>query len=147
MKLFAAVIVSELEETALCPFAVTVTEPVAAPVGITNDKLVAAALETDAGIAPPPCWLNVTVGVALFPVKFVPLTVTTLPTDADVGLKLVMVGPGGSTVKVKPLLATPPTVTTTLPVVAPDGTGAMMLVALQVVGVAAVPLNVTVLDP
>ena len=41
----------------------------------------------------------------------------------------------------------PPTVTTTLPVVAPAGTGATMLVALQLVGVAAVPLNVTVLVP
>jgi hypothetical protein len=48
------------------------------------------------------------------------------------------------TVKLTPLLATPPTVTTTFPVVAPSGTGATMLVALQVVGVAAVRLNVTV---
>ena len=45
------------------------------------------------------------------------------------------------------MLATPPTVTTTLPVVAPDGTGTTMLVACQVVGVAAVPLKVTVLLP
>jgi hypothetical protein len=51
------------------------------------------------------------------------------------------------TVKFIPLLATPPTVTTTLPDVAPVGTGATMLVALQLVGVAAVPLNVTVLVP
>jgi len=48
-------------------------------------------------------------------------------------------------VKPTPLLATPPTVTTTLPVVAPAGTGATILVALQLVGVAALPLNVTVL--
>jgi len=41
----------------------------------------------------------------------------------------------------------PPTVTTTFPVVAPLGTGATMLVLLQLVGVAAVPLNVTVLVP
>ena len=46
-----------------------------------------------------------------------------------------------------PLLATPPTVTTTLPVVAPAGTGTTMLVADQVVGVAVVPLKVTVLVP
>jgi hypothetical protein len=52
-----------------------------------------------------------------------------------------MLGAGMFTVKLTPLLATPPTVTTTLPVVAPDGTGATMLVALQLVGVAAVPLN------
>ena len=51
------------------------------------------------------------------------------------------------TVKLAPLLACPPTVTTTLPVVAPAGTGTTMLVALQLVGVATVPLNVTVLVP
>jgi hypothetical protein len=43
------------------------------------------------------------------------------------------------------LLATPPTVTTTLPLVAVLGTGATILVALHLVGVASVPLNVTVL--
>jgi hypothetical protein len=46
-----------------------------------------------------------------------------------------------------PLLATPDTVTTTLPLEAPFGTGTTMLVALQLVGVPAVPLNDTVLDP
>ena len=50
-----------------------------------------------------------------------------------------------------PLLAKPATVTTTFPVVAPLGTGTAMLVALQLVGTAATPLNVTVplpwLDP
>jgi hypothetical protein len=45
------------------------------------------------------------------------------------------------------LLVTPPTVTTTDPVVAPAGTGALMLLALQLVGDVAVPLNVTVLAP
>ncbi len=45
------------------------------------------------------------------------------------------------------LLATPLTVTTTLPVVAPEGTGTTILVALQLVGVPAVPLKVTVLVP
>jgi hypothetical protein len=56
-----------------------------------------------------------------------------------------MLGGGTVTVKLTPLLATPPTVTTTFPVVAPVGTGTAMLVALQLVGVPAVPLNVTVL--
>ena len=51
------------------------------------------------------------------------------------------------TVNETPLLETPLTVATTGPVVAPVGTGAAMLVALQLVGVAAVPLNVTVLEP
>lgn len=45
------------------------------------------------------------------------------------------------------MLPTPETVTTTLPLDAPLGTGTTILVALQLVGLAAVPLNVTVLDP
>src|SRR5258708_36010820 len=51
------------------------------------------------------------------------------------------------TVKVTPLLATPPTVTTTFPGVAPAGTGTTMLVALQLVGFAGVPLKATALEP
>jgi len=50
-------------------------------------------------------------------------------------------------VKPTPLLAAPDTVTTTLPDVVPLGTGATMLVAFQFVGVATVPLNLTVLLP
>ncbi len=66
-----------------------------------------------------------------------------------VGVVIVTTGAvvSGMTVKLIPLLATPPTVTTTFPVVAPAGTGATMLVALQFVGVAVVPLNFTVLIP
>jgi hypothetical protein len=52
-----------------------------------------------------------------------------------------------TTVKFTLLLALPPTVTTTLPVVAPVGTGTTMLIALQLVGLPAVPLKVTVLVP
>ena len=48
---------------------------------------------------------------------------------------------------VTPLLATPPTVTTTLPVVAPLGTGTRMLVELQLTGIPTHPLNVTKLVP
>jgi hypothetical protein len=63
----------------------------------------------------------------------------------------VMVTTGGVvsalTVKLTPLLATPPTVTTTFPVVAPAGTAATMLAALQLVAVAVTPLNLTVLVP
>src|SRR5208283_5810078 len=51
------------------------------------------------------------------------------------------------TVKLTPLLAGPPTVTTTFPVVAPVGTVTVMLVVLQVATVAVVPLNLTVLAP
>ncbi len=54
---------------------------------------------------------------------------------------------GGVTVKFTPLLATPPTVTTTFPVVAPDGTVTSMLDAVQFVDAAVVLLKVTVLEP
>jgi hypothetical protein len=51
--------------------------------------------------------------------------------------------------KLIPLLGIPLAVTTTLPVVAPPGTAATMLVGLQLVGVADTPLKVTVpiVDP
>jgi hypothetical protein len=55
-----------------------------------------------------------------------------------------MLGPG---VNATPLLASPPTVTTTFPVVAPTGTGTPICVSLQLLGVAGVPLKVTVLEP
>ncbi len=49
--------------------------------------------------------------------------------------------------KLSPLLANPLTMTATLPVVAPVGTGATTEVSLQLLGVAKTPLNETVLDP
>jgi hypothetical protein len=70
--------------------------------------------------------------------------VSDVPTAALDGEMLLMDGP---TVKLTPLLETPATVTTTLPVVAPVGTGATMLVALQLVGEAFAPPKETVLDP
>ena len=73
-----------------------------------------------------------------------PVIVTESPTAPEAGDRLLIFG---ATVKVTPLLADPPTVTTTDPVVAPEGTGVTMVVALQLVGVAAVPLKVTVLVP
>ena len=89
--------------------------------------------------------LKVTALVPCVAPKFVPAMVTDVPTAPDVRW-LVMLGVA-NTVKATPLLATPETVTTTFPVVAPEGTGTTMLVALQLVGVVAVPLNLTVLEP
>lgn len=54
---------------------------------------------------------------------------------------------GAVRVKFTPLLGTPATVTTTLPLLAPSGTWAVMLVLLQFVDPALIPLNVTVLVP
>ena len=68
-------------------------------------------------------------------------------TDADVDDRPVIVGAGTVTMKVRPLLAAPPTVTKTLPVVAPLGTVAVILVALQLVTEAAFPLKLTALVP
>src|SRR5213594_1457796 len=64
-----------------------------------------------------------------------------LPSDAR--LTRPRSAPSEMTVNGTPLLAASPTVTTTGPVVAPAGTGAVMLVAAQAVVVAAAPLNVT----
>src|SRR5438876_138209 len=117
------------------------TLPVVAPVGTGTMMLVADQL---VGVAVVP--LNVTVLVPCVAPKPLPAIVTAVATGPLVGDRLVIVG-GTVTVKATPLLASPPTVTTTLPVVAPAGTGTAMLVADQVVGVAAMPLNVTVLVP
>src|SRR6476620_4625684 len=54
---------------------------------------------------------------------------------------------GVTTVNEALLLARPPTVTTTLPVVAPAGTGTPMLVAVHVAGAPVMPLKVMVLVP
>src|SRR6266568_1833359 len=116
------------------PPTVTTTLPVVAPVGTGAAILVALQLVGAAAVP-----LNVTVLDPCNAPKFVPVMVTEVPTAPEVGLRLAMLG-AVVTVKATPLLPTPPTVTTTLPVVAPVGTGATMLVTLQLVGVAALPL-------
>jgi uncharacterized protein YjeT (DUF2065 family) len=124
------------------PPTVTTTLPVVAPLGTGATMLVALQLVGDAVIP-----LNATVLVPCAAPKFTPLMVIEVPIAPEAGFRLVMLGGGGVTVKLMPLLATPFTVTKTLPVVAPVGTGTAMLVALQLVGVPAVPLNMTVLVP
>ena len=96
------------------------------------------------GIAVVP--LNCTVLAPCVAPKPVPLMVIANPDAAVVADRLVIVGEG-STVNGAPLLLAPPTVTTTFPVLAPAGTGVTICVALQLVGVARVPLKLTVLDP
>ncbi len=73
--------------------------------------------------------------------------VTEVPTWPEVGERPLITGAGEATVNATELLACPPTVTTTLPFVAPLGTGTAIEVVLQLVGAAATPLNVTVLPP
>lgn len=121
------------------PPTVTTTFPVRAPFGTTTTMLVSLQL---VGVAAPP--LKVTVLVPCVAPKLVPVIVTEFPTGADVGERLAMLG---GTVNSTPLLAKLEAVTTALPVVAPAGTGTTMLVGFQLVGVAGVPLKVTVLVP
>src|SRR6266566_2232023 len=129
--------------TALLARAATVatTLPVVAPLGTGATMLVALQL---VGVAAVP--LKLTVLLPCVDPKFAPVMVTEVPTGPEVGDRLVMLG-GVVSVKLTTLLARPATVTSTLPVAAPLGTGATMLVALQLVGVAAVPLKVTELNP
>src|SRR5437763_1381463 len=119
------------------PPTVTTTLPVVAPPGTDATMLVALQLLVLAAVAS-----KVTVSVVV--PKLVPVMVTAVPTGPVVGFRLVMAGADEVTVKFAPLLAIPPTVTTTLPVVAPLGTDTTMLVALQLAVVAEVPLKVTV---
>jgi hypothetical protein len=123
------------------PPTLTTTFPVVAPLGTGATILVALQL---VGVAVVP--LKVTVLVPWVEPKLVPVIVTEVPNAPEFGLRLAMFGVV-CTVNVTPLLATPPTVTSTLPEVAPSGTGATMLVAVQLVGVAVVPLKDTVLVP
>ena len=73
-----------------------------------------------------------------------PAITTNVPTVPVVGDRFEMVG---TTAKLTALLGTPFTVMTTFPVVATAGTETTTDPALQLVGVAIVPLNATVLAP
>jgi hypothetical protein len=123
------------------PLANTTTFPVVAPVGTVVTRLVALQLVTVAAVP-----LKVTDPLPCVAPKFVPVIVTEVPTAPEVTERLVMLG-ADTTVKLDPLLFTPLANTTTFPVVAPVGTVVTRLVALQLVTVAVVPLNFTVLVP
>ena len=123
----------------VAPDKVTTTFPLVAPMGTGTTTLVVVQSDGAEGVP-----LNVAVAVPRVGPKPVPVMVTGLPTPAELGDMLVIVG---TTVKLTPLLLSPDTVTTTLPVVAVAGTGTTMLVALQLVGIAVAPLKVTVLVP
>jgi hypothetical protein len=135
-----AVVTVKLTALLAWPPMVTTTLPVVALAGTVVTILVALQLVTVAAVP-----LNVTVLVPCEAPKFVPVIVTEVPTGPAVGFNPVIESPAAVTVKLTALLALPPTVTTTLPVLAPAGTGAVMLVALQLVGLLAIPLNVIVL--
>jgi hypothetical protein len=108
------------------PAAVTTTFPVVAPLGTVTPMLVFDQLP-DVTVAVVP--LNVT--VPWLDPKFVPVIVTEAPTAPELVDRPLMLG-APVTVKLTPLLDTPPeVVTTTFPVVAPVGTCAVMLLAVH----------------
>lgn len=72
------------------------------------------------------------------------MIVTDVPTGPDVG-EIAPTEGGTKTVKLDQLLTMPLTVTDRSPDVAPLGTGTTICVSLQFVGVADVPLKLTVL--
>jgi hypothetical protein len=119
-----------------CP-TLTVTGPVLTLAGTV--ALIEVALQLVAVAGNP---LKRTTLVPWLPPKFWPDIVTALPVAPVEGEIAVMLGPG-ATVKAKLLLLIPPAVTISEPVVAPAGTGATMLLSLQLNGVATVPLKVT----
>ena|SRR5713226_715078 len=121
------------------------TFPVVAPAGTCATTPVAP--QTN-GVADVP--LKVTVLDPCDVPRFFPAIVRMAPIGPEVGFTLVIVGGGPvTTVKPAPLLATPPTVTMTFPVVAALGTVTAMLVGPQPFAfvVAIVPLKVTVPIP
>jgi hypothetical protein len=122
---------------------VTTTLPLVAPGGTGTTMLELLQL---VGMVPIP--LKVTELPPCMELKPVPAIVTEAPIWANEGVSEAMLGLGGVTVKVIPLLAVPPTLTTIFPVAAAAGTAAVITVLLQlVIIVAAAPLNVTVLSP
>jgi hypothetical protein len=123
------------------PLAFTTTFPVVAPVGTGTEMLVSPQI-----VGVPVLLPKLTVLVPCVGPKPLPATVTELPTGAAVGDRLEIFGVG-ATAKGTPALATPETVTTTLPGVAPVGTGTTIFALAQLVGVPAVPLKLTVLVP
>lgn len=138
LMLGAAVTVNATPLLCTPPAAVTTTLPVIAPVGTVAVMLVALQAVTVAAVP-----LNVTLPLPCDGPKFEPAITIDEPTAPVLGVRLLMLG-AGVTVKLTPLLCTKPAaVTTTLPVVAPVGTVAVMLFVLHAVTVAAVLLNVT----
>lgn len=132
--------VNEVADVTVPPGVVTAIVPVVAPAGIVAVICVAEVAVKVVAAVP----LKVT---AVVPVKFVPVSVTVAPLAPLEGVKEVIVG-AGTTVKLVALVAVPPGVVTAIvPVVAPVGTVAVIVVALALKVVAAVPLKLTAVAP
>src|SRR5438477_10522029 len=118
------------------PDTVTTRFPVVAPDG-TVTWIAVSLQELAVAVVP----LNLTVLLPCVAPKPLPLIEIELPIPPVMGKRLEIPGPE-TIVKFTPLLTAPPTVTTTLPLVAPCGTYTPMELLLQFVTPAAVKLNV-----
>ena len=120
------------------PAAATTTFPLVAPEG-TATVMLLVVQEAIAAVTP----LKVTELPAPWELKLDPAMTIEEPIAPELGVRLAMLG-AGVTVKATPLLATPvEAVTTTFPVVAPEGTVAVMLLVAQDIIGAVTPLKVT----
>ncbi|HMI52156.1 MAG TPA: hypothetical protein VK525_11625 [Candidatus Saccharimonadales bacterium] len=136
----AGVTVKALGEAALPPGVVTRIEPVVAPAGTLVAIWVALCTVKVAGVP-----LKESADA---PARFVPVMATLVPVAPLVGVKLEIVGAAALTVKFPDEVTVPPgAVNEIFPVVAPEGTAAVICVALLTVNVAAVPLKETVVAP
>ncbi len=140
-KCVSPVTVKFAELVAVPPGVVTVILPVVAP-----DGTVAVILVEEFTVKAADTLLNLTAEVVKpEPLKFVPLTVTEVPTGPELGENELIVGLDGVvTSKLVELVAVPPgVVTRILPSVAPEGTVAVILVEEFRVNGADTLLNVT----
>jgi hypothetical protein len=137
----AAITVKLVPLVAVPPGVTTSIGPLAAPAG-TVVVIVVSFTTVNAGCGVP---LKRT---ALAPVKPLPVSVTAVPTGPLAGLNVVRVG-AAITVKLAPLVAVPPAVTTSIgPVVAPLGTVVVIVVSFTTVNAGwLVPLKRTALAP
>jgi hypothetical protein len=136
LLILGAGIVNDVLLLAIPMLVVTTRLPLVASAG-TLALMLALLHEVIVAVVP----LNFTVPAAA--PKLLPLIATAVPAVPERGVTELTTG-GGTTVNVTPLLATPPAVTVTGPVVAPVGTETTIEVSLQLETVAAVPLKLTV---
>jgi hypothetical protein len=135
----AAVVTVNLESlVSVPPGVVTEIRPVAAPAG-TVAVIFEAETRVNEAVVP----ANLT---DVAPAKPLPLIVTVVPTGPLVGENEEMFG-STNTVKSEPLVAVPSAVTLIGPVVAPEGTVAVIFVPESTLNAAVVPLNFTAVVP
>jgi hypothetical protein len=126
-------------DTAVCEPTCTEIVPVAAPAGtVTVNEVVVAAVTVAVVL------LNLTMLFVAVVLKLVPVMVTLVPAIPCSGEKLLMVGISGTIKSCVEVMVCVPTVTVSLPVLAPAGTVVVMVVGVVAVMTAAVPLKRTV---